>query len=296
VSARRALITGASGQLGSDLAELLGGAGWEVGAFAHAQLDVTDDDAVSAAFSQARPEAVFNCAAFHNVELCESEEASAAGVNVRAVKRLAERCREADAAFVHLSTNYVFDGSLPDGGYVESDRPSPRSVYAITKLAGEHAALAYCPRSLVVRTAGLYGVHGSASKGGNFVVRMLARAREQGELRVVADQRLNPTYTADLAGGVVAALDAGVTGLLHLTNAGACSWHEFTEAIIETAGLQVPVEAAETTISPGGAARPLNGTLLSEVAPAAGLAPLRPWRDALVDYMGRAGLAANPST
>jgi dTDP-4-dehydrorhamnose reductase len=143
----------------------------------------------------------------------------------------------------------------------------------------------------VVRTAGLYGLHGSASKGGNFVVRMLARAREQGELRMVADQRLNPTYTADLATALLAALDAGALGLLHLTNAGACSWHEFTEAIMEIAGLDVRVEAVETTVAPGGAARPLNGTLMSEVAPAAGLAALRPWREALEEYMGRAGLA-----
>jgi dTDP-4-dehydrorhamnose reductase len=292
VTPRRALITGASGQLGSDLRELLGGVGWEVRAFSHADLDVTDDEAVLAAFAEARPEAVFNCAAFHNVEVCEREEAAAATVNVRAVKRLAECCRDVNASFVHLSTNYVFDGSFAAGrAYLESDRPSPRSVYAITKLAGEHAALAYCPRSLVVRTAGLYGVHGSASKGGNFVVRMLARAREQGELRMVADQRLNPTYTADLASALLAAVEAGVVGLLHLTNEGACSWHEFTVAIMQTAGLEVPVEAVETTVAPGGAARPLNGTLASEVASAAGLEPLRPWREALEDYMDRAGLA-----
>lgn len=263
-------------------------------ALSHADLDVTDDEAALAAFDEARPEVVFNCAAFHNVEVCEREEAAAAAVNMRAVKRLAECCRDVDASFVHLSTNYVFDGSVAAGrAYLESDRPSPRSVYAITKLAGEHAALAYCPRSLVVRTAGLYGVHGSASKGGNFVVRMLARAREQGELRMVADQRLNPTYTADLASALLAAVEAGVVGLLHLTNEGACSWHEFTVAIMQTAGLEVPVEAVETTVAPGGAARPLNGTLASEVAPAAGLEPLRPWREALEDYMERAGLAGS---
>ena len=292
MSAFRALITGASGQLGSDLQELLGGRGWELTAPSHADLDVTDDRAVGEAFAGARPEVVFNCAAFHNVEVCEREEGEAAAVNVRAVKRLAQLCEEERAAFVHLSTNYVFDGAHAEGGYAESDLPAPRSVYAITKHAGEHAALAYCDRSLVVRTAGLYGVHGSASKGGNFVTRMLTRAREQGELRMVADQRLSPTYTADLAAGLLAALEAGVTGLLHLTNFGACSWHEFTCAIMDIAAVEVPVHAVETTISPGAAARPLNGTLASVVGPAAGLEPLRPWRQALADYMHRAGLAA----
>ena len=289
MSARRALITGASGQLGSDLQELLGGE-WELTALAHADLDVTDDGAVTGAFEAARPGVVFNCAAFHNVEVCETAEDTAAAVNVRAVKRLAEHAEEAGAALVHLSTNYVFDG-VREEPYTEADPPSPRSVYAITKHAGEHAALAYCSRALVVRTAGLYGLHGSASKGGNFVTRMLARAREQGELRMVADQRLTPTFTADLAAGLPAALEAGVTGLLHLTNSGAGSWHEFTAAIMEIAGVEVPIEAVETTIPPGGASRPLNGVLVSEVGPAAGLEPLRHWREALADYMDRAGLA-----
>ena len=134
---------------------------------------------------------MFNCAAFHNVEVCEREEDSAFAVNARAVKRLAERCAADGARFVHLSTNYVFDGTAA-APYAEDDAPNPRSIYAISKLAGEHTALAYAPDALVVRTAGLYGLHGSVSKGGNFVTRMIARAREQGALKVVADQRLTP--------------------------------------------------------------------------------------------------------
>lgn len=291
MSAGRALVTGASGQLGSDLAELLSARGWEVTAAAHAELDVTDDEALGAAFERAQPDAVFNCAAFHNVEVCEREESQALAVNVTAVKRIAEHCAERGASLVHLSTNYVFDGRREEP-YHEGDLPAPRSVYALSKLAGEHAALAYCERALVVRTAGLYGLHGSQSKGGNFVTRMLTRARDQGELRMVADQRLSPTFTADLAVGVTSALGAGITGLVHLTSSGSCSWHDFTEAIMELAGVDVPVEPVQTTIPPGGADRPLNGVLDSRVAPAAGLEALRPWREALADYMGRAGLTS----
>lgn len=290
MSRRRALITGASGQLGSDLQALLA-EGWEVTALAHAELDVTDPRALAGAFESARPDAVFNCAAFHNVELCEREESQALAVNVTAVKRIAEHCSDLGASLVHLSTNYVFDGRREEP-YDEGDLPAPRSVYALSKLAGEHAALAYCDHALVVRTAGLYGLHGSESKGGNFVTRALERAREQGVLRMVTDQRLSPTFTADLAGGVLAARDAGLTGLVHLTSAGSCSWHEFTQAIIELAGLEVPIEAVATTIAPGGADRPLNGVLAGEVARAAGLGPLRHWREALSDYMGRARLLA----
>jgi dTDP-4-dehydrorhamnose reductase len=169
---------------------------------------------------------------------------------------------------------------------------SPRSIYAVSKLAGEHAALAYAPGALVVRTAGLYGLHGSASKGGNFVTRIIARAREQGALKVVADQRLTPTFTADLAAGIVGAVDRGVTGTLHLTNSGGTSWHGFTEAIMDLAGVEVPVEPGTTTIARGAAERPLNGVLRSSVSERAGLPPLRPWRTALTDYLERAGLLA----
>jgi dTDP-4-dehydrorhamnose reductase len=286
----RVLITGGGGQLASDFEAILQG-GAEVLAPPRSALDVTDDAAVAAVFADFGPTAVFNCAAFHNVEVCEREEDQAFAVNVRAVKRLATRSAEAGARFVHLSTNYVFDGTAAEP-YDERDAPNPRSIYAISKLAGEHAALAYAPASLVVRTAGLYGLHGSASKGGNFVTRMIARAREQGALKVVADQTLTPTFTADLAAGILAAVDAGVTGTLHVTNSGATSWHGFTEAIMKLAGVDVPVEAGTTTIAPGAADRPLNGVLKSSASERAGLPPMRPWRTALADYLERAGLLA----
>src|SRR4051794_11242881 len=286
----RILITGGGGQLASDLEAQLDGRA-EVLAPARAELDVTDDAKVESLFASLRPTVVINCAAFHNVEVCEREEDTAFAVNARAVKRLAQRCAADDAKLVHLSTNYVFDGSAEEP-YDEDALPSPRSIYAISKLAGEHAALAYAPGALVVRTAGLYGLHGSVSKGGNFVTRMIARAREQGALKVVADQRLTPTFTGDLAAGILAAVGAGVTGTLHMTNSGATSWHGFTQAIMELAGVAVPVEAGTTVIPPGAADRPLNGVLRSSALERAGLAPLRDWREALTDYLERAGLLA----
>jgi dTDP-4-dehydrorhamnose reductase len=286
----RVLITGGGGQLASDLEALLPG-GAEVLAPSRTRLDVTDDAAVAAVFEDFQPTTVFNCAAFHNVEVCEREEDQAFAVNARAVKRLAMRSDAAGAKFVHLSTNYVFDGTAA-APYDEDALPNPRSIYAISKLAGEYAALAYAPSALVVRTAGLYGLHGSASKGGNFVTRMIARAREQGALKVVADQELTPTFTADLAAGILAAVDAGVRGTLHVTNSGATSWHGFTEAIMELAGVDVAVEPSETVIAPGAADRPLNGVLTSSASERARLAPLRPWREALADYLECAGLLA----
>jgi len=276
----RALITGGGGQLASDLQELLGE---DARSYSHAELDIADGAAVDRAFAEGQPDVVFNCAAFHNVDLCETEPDSAWAVNVRAVRELAGR----GAKLVHLSSNYVFDGRREEP-YGEDDLPNPRSIYALTKLAGEHAALAYGDGALVVRSAGLYGLHGSASKGGNFVQRMLTRARERGQLKVVADQRLQPTYTGDLAQALIGAVNADASGLVHVTASGACSWFEFTQAIMEIAGVDVPIEAVNTTIGPGQPDRPLNGVLARPRADALGLPELRHWRDALADYMSRA--------
>jgi dTDP-4-dehydrorhamnose reductase len=275
----RALITGGGGQLASDLQALLGD---DARSFSHAELDIADTAAVDRAFEEVRPDVVFNCAAFHNVDVCETEPDSAWAVNVRAVRDLAGR----GAKLVHLSTNYVFDGRRAEP-YGEEDLPNPRSIYALTKLAGEYAALAYGDGALVVRGAGLYGEHGSASKGGNFVQRMLTRAREQGQLKMVADQRLQPTFTADLAASLLEAVGKDATGVLHLTASGECSWFDFTQAIMEIAGIDVPVEPVQTTIAPGQPDRPLNGVLARPRADALGISPLRPWRDALADYMSR---------
>ena len=121
--------------------------------------------------------------------------------------------------------------------------------------------------------------------------RMIARAREQGSLRMVADQRLQPTFTGDLAEAIVAAANAGATGIVHLTASGDCSWHEFTQAIMARAGIEVPIEPVSTVIPPGGVSRPLNGVLSRPRADALALPELRHWKDALTDYMDRAGLA-----
>jgi dTDP-4-dehydrorhamnose reductase len=283
----KALITGGGGQLASELEALLGP---DACTFTHSELDITEPAALDRAFADVDPHVVVNCAAFHNVDVCETEREQAWRVNVEAVRELALR----SPLLVHISTNYVFDGRRPEP-YGEMDAPAPRSVYALTKLAGEYAAMAYAPRALVIRTGGLYGLRGSASKGGNFVQRMVTRARETEPpptLRMVADQRVQPTFTADLARAILAAIDADAEGVLHLTASGACSWHEFTVAIMARAGLEVPIEPVATAVAPGGIDRPLNGVLARPRADALGLPNLRSWEDALTDYMERAGLAA----
>jgi dTDP-4-dehydrorhamnose reductase len=275
----RALITGGGGQLASDLELELGA---DARSYTRDRLDISDVEALERVLDEVKPDVVFNCAAFHNLDLCEADPASAWKVNVEAVRQLAQRVPR----LVHVSTNYVFDGER-DEPYAETDLPSPRSVYAITKLAGEHAALAYGERPLVARTAGLYGLQGSVSKGGNFVQRMIARARKQGSVRMVADQYLQPTFTPDLAGAMVEAVRAGIDGVVHLTASGSCSWYEFTVAIMERAGIDVPIEPVSTVVPPRGVQRPLNGVLARPVADIHQIPELRRWDVALTDYMER---------
>lgn len=288
MSLDRVVITGGNGQLGSDLREQLADRS-EVHSFTHAELDIGDFEAVASKLGELKPDTVFNCAAYHNVDLCETTEADAFRINATAVKRMAQACADHGAKLVHLSTNYVFDGRREDP-YSEYDKPAPRSVYAISKLSGEQCALAYCDGALVVRGAGLYGLHGSGQKGGNFVTRMLERARTGEQVRMVYDQRLQPTFTRDLAAALIEAVERDAGGLLHLTADGACSWLEFTQAIYEIAGLDVQIEAVTTS---GPVDRPLNGVLARERADELGLTPLRDWREALTDYMQLAGYAAS---
>jgi dTDP-4-dehydrorhamnose reductase len=278
----RALVTGGGGQLANDISRLLGDS---ARSFTHAELDITDTRRLDAAFDEVQPEIVFNCAAFHNLDSCEQQPDTAWAVNVRAVRELARR----SPRLVHISTNYVFDGRR-DEPYAEDDPPSPRSIYALTKLAGEYAALVYGEHALVVRSAGLFGLRGSASKGGNFVERMIRRAGEQGALSVVSDQRLQPTFTADLARAILDAVAARACGVLHLTADGACSWYEFTVAILEEVGIDASVESSTTAAAPGAVDRPFNGVLARPRADAIGLEGLRPWRDALADYLRQARL------
>jgi dTDP-4-dehydrorhamnose reductase len=284
---KRVLITGGNGQLGSDLAEQLADRA-DVRALGRAELDIADGDAVARILTDTGADTVFNCAAYHNVDLCETEEEMSFRINAVAVKRLAQACSDRGARLVHFSTNYVFDGRREEP-YAEDDLPSPRSIYALSKLAGEYAALAYADKALVIRGAGLYGLHGSGQKGGNFVTRVLARARAGEPIRMVSDQRLQPTFTRDLATAVIEAVDAGADGVVHLTAGGACSWLEFTEAIVEIAGMQIDIEAVTTAA--GGTDRPRNGVLARPRADALALTPLRDAREALEDYMQRAGYA-----
>ena len=274
----KALVVGSAGQLGRELVARLGAdCAW---AGDRAEIDVTDASAVAALVARVRPDVVWNATAWNRVDAAESEPEAAFAANALAPRALAVAARETGALVVHFSTDYVFDGETTRD-YREGDLPRPLSVYGASKLAGESLVAASGAEHLVVRTSGLLGRGGSEQKGGSFVDRILARAREGEPLRVVADQLFAPTTAPDLAGAALALVASGARGLFHVANAGSCSWHELATAALAIAGLPLPVVPIALADLKLPARRPHRSVLASERYAALGLPPLRHWRDAL---------------
>ena len=282
----RILLIGRSGQLGGDL--LRQQRGHEIAAPDRSELDITRPAQVREAIGRHRPELVINCAAFHNVPLCEEQPEQAFLVNCVAVWNLAATCREAAARLVTFSSDYVFGGErrVP---WDEDDLPHPLQVYGISRLAGEHAALAAAPgHAIVIRTCGLYGESGARSKGGNFVDGRVADLRAGRAIEMASEQIIAPTSTEDLSKAVLAliAQPALRPGIYHLVNEGACSWYELTVAIAEILGIPARITPVDRQGRTGAMRRPLYSVLANRKARALGIV-LPPWRDALARYLRR---------
>jgi dTDP-4-dehydrorhamnose reductase len=276
----RYAIIGAAGQLGRDFCPRLRG---EVVPLGRDRADLTRPDLLRSTLNDLRPDVVVNCAAYNFVDKAEAEPAAACAVNAWGVRDLAAACRDLSCTLVHFSTDYVFGlDEARRTPWAETDAPGPVSVYGLSKLAGEYLVRATCPRHVVVRTCGLYGVWGSGGKGGNFVETMLRVAGQGKPLRVVADQTCTPSYTVDVAGAAAALLTTERHGLFHATNAGECTWFEFARAIFELAGVRADLTAITSREFGAAARRPAYSVL----APSAGVGPLRPWREALAAYLG----------
>lgn len=282
----KVLLIGARGQLGSDI--VAAWAGCELTALTHDEIEVTDPDSVRAAIESHTPELVVNTSAFHNVDLCESEPARAFATNASGALHLADACKAAGIALMHVSTDYVFSGNA-GRAYTEADAPDAINVYGVSKAAGEQLIRSRLDRHYIVRTSGLYGVAGSSGKGGNFVERMLELQRAGQDLKVVDDQTTSPTFTADLASKLLEVAQSGRYGTYHVTNGGPASWYEFARAIFEQAGADARLAPTTTAAFASKAVRPAYSVLANDALAAAGIAPLRPWQEALHDYLGRKG-------
>ncbi len=264
----RVLVTGAHGQVGAELARCSWPVGTELFAFGSKDLDITDVDTVSQKVTELRPDVIVNAAAYTAVDKAESEPERAMAVNATGVRHLAEAADANDSMLVHLSTDYVFDGTKDDW-YVESDERNPIGVYGATKSAGEDAALA-ASRSLILRTAWVYG-----ALGANFVRTMLRLAAERDELGVVEDQVGCPTAAGDIACAIVDIIEATEGGrsvkrggaqehrLFHLTSPSDVSWFEFANLIFKMSqvGFNGQCRPLSTDEYPTPAARPANSRL-----------------------------------
>lgn len=235
------------------------------------QVSITDTGALDALLASRRPDWVFNCAAYNAVDRAEMEPEAAHAINSQGPFNVAVACARYHSHLVHFSTNFVFDGKL-DRPYVESDEPSPLSTYGRSKLDGERRVLEAQPEALVLRTAAVFG----GRRGQSFPERILRRAQEGGPLRVVSDQRVNPTYTGDLAHAALELAEGGKSGIFHAVSDGCCTWNEFARAVLDELGVAMQVIEVSTAELAAPAQRPVNGCLGSER-----FRPLRHWRVSL---------------
>lgn len=281
------LVTGAAGMLGHDLRSALDGR--RVTALGRAELDITDRAAVDAAV--AGHDVVINCAAYTKVDDAETHESDAYAINATGTANLAAAAAVHGAKFVTISTDYVFDGNA-DSPYAE-DRPrDPVNAYGRTKAAGEELALAAHPDgTFVVRTAWLYGAHGP-----NFAATMLRLTASKDSWAVVDDQVGQPTWTGDLAEQIVALVDSDApAGIYHGTNSGQTSWFGFARAVLEFAGFDPErITPTDSSAFSRPAARPAYSVLGHDAWRAAGLEPMRDWRDALREAVA-SGAVAGPT-
>jgi dTDP-4-dehydrorhamnose reductase len=287
-SSRRVGVIGSSGQLGTDVVDVLQAGGhFELVPLTHIALDVTNAEQTLETVKTARLDVVVNCAAFHRVDECEAQVAEAFRVNGQGALHVARACEVVGALCVYISSDYVFCGDK-GAPYTEDDRPGPVNVYGVSKVAGELLAQEACSRTLVLRISSVFGRAGARGKGGNFIEAILAKARAGGPVRVVSDQWMSPTYTRDAAGLLKALLQERVTGVVHGANAGRCSWFEFAQEAVRAVGLPIDVEPTSVRDQAPGVRRPRDSSLATVRGGDAGGARL-PWQDALARYLREKG-------
>jgi len=283
----KALLLGPHGQLGHDIARAAETSGaLDVLPLGRDQLDLSNLTRVREAISALQFDVLINSSGYHKTDEVESNAQQGVLINAHLVRDLAILCAERQKRLVTISTDYVFGGQSKRAPLTEQDPPAPLNVYGATKLMGESLALAAHADVTVLRVSSLFGVAGASGKGGNFVETMLRLAKQNGALKVVDDQIMSPTATADIAEALLRLLKAeAAPGLYHVAGAGAVSWHSFAERIVERAGLDVPVEPVPTSAMPTPAKRPPYSVLATKKLNAALGWSMPTWEDALDRYL-----------
>lgn len=280
--------------VGHAMAEVCAREGDQIVAMDHATLDITNEDAVNAAFDREAPEVAVNCAAWTDVDACELDPDHARSVNARGPALLAGACRRLGALFITISTDYVFDGEK-DGFYTQRDQPNPQSAYAVSKLEGERRAQIAWARTIVVRSGYIFGAEGK-----NFLSSIVARARRGERLKAINDSFGTPTYAPDLARQLHRLAQLDLPGIYHIVNAGeGASFEQFARYAIEAAGLDAGLVegiALHTLARP--APRPRNSRLKCLLSEAIGLAEVPSWKTAVREFVatGAAAQTAEAST
>lgn len=286
------MVTGATGMVGRAVVSHCTAQGEQVIALDHKTLDISDEPKIAAAFQRAHPDVVINCAAWTDVDGCESDPERARKANARGPELLAIACREIGALLVTISTDYVFDGEK-EGFYTQRDEPDPKSVYGISKLEGERLAQDAWAETIVVRSGYIFGAGGT-----NFLSTLVARARRGERLRVIYDSFGTPTYAVDLARQLYKLAKLNVPGIYHVVNAGeGASFEDFARCAFDLAGLDAgSLERVSLKDLKRPAPRPRNSRLRCLFSEARGLEPLPFWKDALRDFVAGQDRADSPGT
>jgi dTDP-4-dehydrorhamnose reductase len=286
----KVIIIGANGQIGSDLLAVFQARGAHVTGLTHQDIEIADAAAVEAKLAAAAPQVVVNAAAFHNVDACETDPRSAFAVNALGARNLASASLRHGFRLIHISTDYVFDDGGKKQPYTEEDCPRPLNCYGNSKLSGELFIQAIAGNYAVVRVCGLYGAAPCrAKKGLNFVKIMLKLARERGEVKVVTDEFVTPTYTRAAAEQIARLADAPHSGLFHATPQGQCSWYEFAQAIFQYTGTAVKLLPATSADFPAKTPRPSYSVLDNQHLRACGLDIMPDWKQCLRAYLKETG-------
>jgi dTDP-4-dehydrorhamnose reductase len=276
----KVLLVGGSGQLGLAIRSR-----WtsdEIVAPSHEELDLDHKGPLEHAIDAAQPEILVNCAAFHNVDVCESQSERAFAINAFAVDRAAALCAARDIAFLTISSDYVFDGTA-SRPYTEEDCARPISAYGASKLAGEELVLRRAMKAFVVRTCGVYGVHASKSKG-TFIDRVITQARSGETPRVVRDVIASPTYAGHLAIALREIVASDSYGLFHACNVGPVTWYDFAGAALELAGISHVIEPISASDWNAPARRPAFSALANDKLGRLGIT-MPSWREGLAAYL-----------